>query len=383
MSGMGEQARFFGKLAALMDAGVPLLKSFEVAAEQVGEPELSDCLARILDRAYGGNSLTDAFEEEREYFSAEVRCLIRFGEEAGDLETKAASIADGLTTGVFGIGGVASQAATPGPADVDGLIAEASEGGVREIHLEPEPDGLRIRHRSSDVLSAVGELAPGAGKALIAAVRVKAGMSPDSSTGEFLGAGRCVTVGSCAYEAGEGLALVLTDLLQVPPTLEAAGLEDVSAEEVRAWLTGKGGGLVGITGHRGSGRLATAASVLREIGPEGRKVLAVDPPPALRVTGVGRVRGSGQTAVASVIGQAPDAVLLFRLPEGDDLEAALELASRGSLVLSVFTASGVSEALSNMLDCAGGRPSVPVAGVTWQRMAPGAERPFIEVMSAS
>ncbi len=107
MTGMGEQARFFGKLAALMGAGVPMLKSFEVAAEQVSEPEFTACLSRVLDHAYGGSSLTDAFDEEQSFFSAEVRCLIRFGEEAGDVEIKAAAIADGLTRGVLGVGGVA------------------------------------------------------------------------------------------------------------------------------------------------------------------------------------------------------------------------------------------------------------------------------------
>ena len=101
MSLRGDQTRFFAKLAALMEAEVPLLNAFEVASGNVRSVGFKAALDRILSRAYGGTQLTAAISDEGALFSPEVMCLLRHGESTGDLEMKSAAIAKGLAEGTF------------------------------------------------------------------------------------------------------------------------------------------------------------------------------------------------------------------------------------------------------------------------------------------
>jgi len=112
MSLRGDQTRFFAKLSAMMEAAVPLLKAFEVAAGGVTNPGFRAALERILSRAYGGNSLTESIATEGSIFSPEVMCLLRHGEETGDLEMKSAAIARGLRDGTFEEGQLSAHSVT-------------------------------------------------------------------------------------------------------------------------------------------------------------------------------------------------------------------------------------------------------------------------------
>jgi len=71
-----EQARFFGKLAALMEGGVPMLRAFEVAAERVEHEGLHAALDRVLKSAYSGRSIAEAVAKESPVFSPEVIVLL-------------------------------------------------------------------------------------------------------------------------------------------------------------------------------------------------------------------------------------------------------------------------------------------------------------------
>ncbi|MEN8151873.1 MAG: type II secretion system F family protein, partial [Planctomycetota bacterium] len=81
MSLRDDQTRFFGKLSAMMEAEVPLLNAFEVAAESVLHPGFKAALDRILTSAYSGTSLTESISAEGSIFSPEVMCLLRHGED--------------------------------------------------------------------------------------------------------------------------------------------------------------------------------------------------------------------------------------------------------------------------------------------------------------
>ncbi|MHC4473382.1 MAG: type II secretion system F family protein [Planctomycetota bacterium] len=96
-----DQAKFFGKVGALMGAGVPMLRAFEVAQERVETPALREALKRIMELTYHGNSVTESFATEGSHFTKEVLCLLQTGEEMGDLEKKASAIARGLLDGSF------------------------------------------------------------------------------------------------------------------------------------------------------------------------------------------------------------------------------------------------------------------------------------------
>ena len=152
-----DQAQFFGKLAALMEAGIPLLRAFEVAADRVRDDGLRYALGRILDRAYQGSSIADSFESEAPYFSSEARCLLAQGEETGDIEKKAAAISEGLASGIFEPGRPGEEISGPEGSPLDRLISDAVEAGATAVI---EPGGSK---KDADVIARAEAVAGTAG----------------------------------------------------------------------------------------------------------------------------------------------------------------------------------------------------------------------------
>lgn len=79
-------AMFFGQLADLLRAGVPLLRSLHILEKQTSQPALSETLREIHVKVADGASLADSMALFPRTFSELQVSMIRAGEEGGFLE---------------------------------------------------------------------------------------------------------------------------------------------------------------------------------------------------------------------------------------------------------------------------------------------------------
>jgi general secretion pathway protein F len=79
-------AQFFGQLADLLRAGVPLLRSLETLERQSSAPVLGDILREVRAKVADGTSLADALGQHPRAFSELTISMIRAGQEGGFLE---------------------------------------------------------------------------------------------------------------------------------------------------------------------------------------------------------------------------------------------------------------------------------------------------------
>jgi hypothetical protein len=275
VSARDDQARFFGKLAALVEAGVPLLAAYETALGEVESASLRGALARILARAYRGSSLTDAFGVEAALFSPEVLLLIQTGEQTGDIDRKAAAISRGLADGVFGATG---DGGGPEAGALDALVAAVRAANATSGILDTDGGAPRLRLRGPEG----GREAPIAAEVSADAVlrELRAGSGPEPA--------ERVAVRVCEPDAGPEI------VVEVLPEEPGPPLSTADLARVREWLS-KPGGLVLVAGLPGPARDRLLAGLLGLTDPVARPVGILGPrlpgvPPGVRVYAPGETR---------------------------------------------------------------------------------------------
>lgn len=78
---------FSRQIATMLQAGVPMVQSFEILAGGQSNPRMRDMLLDIRDNVAGGSSLSEAMARHPVQFDALYRNLTRAGEGAGVLDT--------------------------------------------------------------------------------------------------------------------------------------------------------------------------------------------------------------------------------------------------------------------------------------------------------
>ena len=151
------------------------------------------------------------------------------------------------------------------------------------------------------------------------------------------------------------MGLVLRRVVNDPPSFEALGLPPVVrklAEEHR--------GLVLVTGPTGSGKSTTAAAMVAHINATRRcHVVTIEDPveivhrnqvAVVDQREIGADTSSFGTALRSVARQDPDVIFLGEMRDLETVEAALQVASTGHLVISTLHTIDATETVNRIID---------------------------------
>jgi hypothetical protein len=340
-----QQARFFGKFGKLMQAGIPLLRAFEVAAERVEDGELREALGRALARAFEGSSLLDALGAEEGLFAREVLCLVGEGERIGDIERKAVAIAEGLASGDFATG-VATGGAVGGDAGLSGLLGAAAAAGAGFLHVGPTEVAMRVGRTLARVETAVGvhELLRALGR-----------------RGDRFREGT-LRVRAIFETLSEGPAAVLRLLPGGGRTLADAGLGEEEIREVEGWLR-REAGIVLAYGPTGHGVEALLEGMVALIDRDRRRVVttSVADLPGVLVAAPG----------ADVCALDADVAILGPGATSQDLKRALRVALDGGMVLSGLDAPDADAAFRQARAIEPEAADAVLLGAVGMRAGPG------------
>jgi hypothetical protein len=313
-----QQARFFGKFARLLGAGIPLLRAFEVAADGVTEVGLRAALSRALGRAYDGSSLFDALNAEQGLFAAEVLCLVGEGEKAGDIEKKTAAISEGLLPGDFAAG-VGGGGPARGEAGLFEILRRAAEAGAGVVHVGPGAVALRVGRELSPIE------VPAAPAELLDVLRRR---------GERFREGG-FRVRSRIEESAEGPVAVLRLLPLDGRSLAAAGLGPEVSSEVEGWLR-RDSGVVLAAGFLPRGVEALLEGMVSRIS-RGRRLVVT--------ASAADLPGVLVAPSADLFALDADVVVLGPGATEGDVERSLRAALDGALCLVGLSAPDAGEAL--------------------------------------
>ncbi|HEY2066893.1 MAG TPA: ATPase, T2SS/T4P/T4SS family, partial [Gemmatimonadaceae bacterium] len=282
--------------------------------------------------------------------------------------------------------GTAQSVSEPGTSAVrlvDSLIADGIRAGASDIHLEPEEQGLAVRHRVDGVLRQVRTLARSVGPSLASRVKILSGLDISDRLRPQDGRAR-VAIGGAVVDLrvstlpashGEKIVIRVLDGSAGLRSLDAIGFSAADLARIRTLLEQREG-LVLVTGPTGSGKTTTLYAALREIQMRGVNVVTVEDPIEYRLPGIVQVQvheRAGLTfgkALRSIMRQDPDVILVGEIRDRETAEIAIQASLTGHLVLSTLHTNDAASAVSRLVDI--GVPPYQIAtalkGVVAQRL---------------
>lgn len=256
------------------------------------------------------------------------------------------------------------------------LVQQAHHLNSSDIHIETQPDYVRIRFRIDGVLHQVARLSYEKYRILMSAIASSGNVSTSTdeaqqghiaqrikmATGEEVDVNiRLETVPTI-----NGMDVVMRlfnmeasmynlDKLKLSPA-ERAIIDDIIK---------KPSGLVMIVGPTGSGKTTTLYSILNTLNTEERKIITVEDPVEFQFPGITQIsvrsteKGNDDSFAAklrAILRLDPDIVMVGEVRDNDTARTALQAALTGHLVLCTFHANNAAAALTRLADVIGQNP---------------------------
>lgn len=275
-----------------------------------------------------------------------------------------------------GIMGDASEAATESPMVrlVDQLISLGIKQLATDIHIEPDEKILRVRLRVDGVLRPEVLIPKNIQPALIARLKLMAGLNitekraPQDGRIRFTyGESKVdLRVSTLPTNHGESLVLRILDTAAAHLTLNDLGFEAEDRQRFVNMLE-QPYGMVLVTGPTGSGKTTTLYSALKQVDSERRSIFTLEDPieysmRMIRQTQVNPEVGMDfANGLRSLLRQDPDVVLIGEIRDVETAQIATRAALTGHLVLSTLHTNNAVGVIPRLVDMGVQRYLIPGA----------------------
>ena len=383
-------ARYCRAFARLISSGVPILQAIELIGAEVAGPQLKRATTVIHDAIREGSDITSVIETMPETFPKEVRVAVEEGERKGNLDERLFRIADALEAGDLDSLGAdvetlqSLDAAPPVVKFVNLAIIEAVKQRASDIHIDPTENGRgRIRLRVDGVLRDAEPPPPGLHAKIISHIKIMACM--DIAERRLPQDGRiAVVVNDKSLDLrvsvvptalGERAVVRILDRECIRLDLERIGFLDDELATVRS-LCHLPNGILICNGPTGSGKTTLLYAMLNEVDRDRCCVMSVEDPVEYRLDRVAQVqveprRGfTHARALRSILRQDPDVIMVGEVCDLETLQAIVQCALTGHLLLTTLHSNTSPEAIRRLIDvglepC---RANASLAGVISQRL---------------
>jgi len=256
------------------------------------------------------------------------------------------------------------------------LVAQALRDRASDLHLEPQPRGLRIRTRVDGILRDAtmlpNDLAPG----LVSRIKIMADLNivekqkaQDGQISlEIDGRAIDIRVATMRTIWGEKVVMRLLDKARSVFQLSELGVPDTMLPPYRR-LLGAPFGMVIVSGPTGSGKTTTLYASLNELDRVALNVTTIEDPVEYTFENINQTQVNAAAGITFASGlraslrQDPDIILVGEVRDRETAEIAVQAALTGHLVLSSMHATDATGALLRMLEV-GVEPFLVAASVT-------------------
>ena len=272
-------------------------------------------------------------------------------------------------------------------ASISGLVDELIAGGIAarasDIHIEPEEQGIAVRHRIDGVLAWARTLARSVGPALVSRIKIISGLDiadrlrPQDGRARVAINGIAVDlrVSTLPASHGEKVVIRVLDERSTVPDLAGMGFHADELERIDRLLQSREG-LILVTGPTGSGKTTTLYAALRRLKERGVNIVTVEDPIEYRLAGIVQVQVNEKagltfaSALRSIMRQDPDVVLIGEIRDRETAEIAIQASLTGHLVLSTLHTNDAPSAVTRLIDIgvASYKIATAVKGVLAQRL---------------
>jgi type II secretory ATPase GspE/PulE/Tfp pilus assembly ATPase PilB-like protein len=269
------------------------------------------------------------------------------------------------------------------------IISGALRNRASDIHLEPTPDGLRVRYRIDGILRDITTLPLDISRRAIVALKVMSDMDisesrrpQDARIGERYASGQEIHLGldmrvsTLPCVGGEKAVIRLLPRQNPFTNMEELGFTPKTLAIYKNWLR-QPQGMIIFTGPTGSGKTSTLYTSLQEVATEHVNVVTVEDPVEYilpRITQTQVHEPAGMTFAAglrAILRQDPDIIMLGEIRDAETAETAVRAALTGHLVLTTLHTNDAASAIPRLKDIGPdpGLISDALLGIVAQRLA--------------
>jgi type IV pilus assembly protein PilB len=246
---------------------------------------------------------------------------------------------------------------------VDRLIDMAVSLEATDLHLEPDEKVLRIRLRVEGELQRGPTLPKELSAAVVARVKILAGLDiaesrlPQDGKIRFGHRGGNIELRVSTFPSvlGESVVLRILDPTRTQGSLEVLGLSE-REREILLRAAGKPNGLLLVTGPTGSGKTTTLYAVLRSITSTERKIITLEDPVEYQLPLVTQCQINEKAGITFVNGlrailrHDPDVILVGEMRDTETASIAMRAALTGHLVLSTLHTNDAIRSIVRLQD---------------------------------
>jgi len=244
---------------------------------------------------------------------------------------------------------------------VNYLIYSAVKEGASDIHIEPDENRLRVRHRIDGVLYQKMTPPSQMMAPVVSRIKIMAGMDiaerrlPQDGGIHVLMEGRPIDlrVSTLPNLFGEKVVIRIIDNTKALINLETLGFSISMLKRFRTHLA-KPHGLMLVTGPTGSGKSTTLYAALSEINAPERNVCTVEDPIEYNLRDINQFQANDKIGLTfpivlrSLLRQDPDVIMVGEIRDNDTARTAVQAALTGHMVLSTLHTNDAVSAITRL-----------------------------------
>ena len=246
---------------------------------------------------------------------------------------------------------------------VNSLVEQAVRQRASDIHVEAEPDRVRVRCRVDGVLYTTATYSLKLLSAIVARIKIISGL--DISEKRKPQDGRfSITVDRREYDVrvstlptvyGEKCVLRLNQKKGMNHNKRTLGLsqEDlVKFDKILSYPNG----IVLVTGPTGSGKSTTLYTALSELNSDMVNIVTVEDPVEANIEGINQVQVNVKAeltfanALRSILRQDPDIIMIGEIRDSETAAIAVQASITGHLVVSTLHTNDTASSVTRLLD---------------------------------
>ena len=243
------------------------------------------------------------------------------------------------------------------------IVFDGIMSGASDIHLLPQPDGLKVSFRTNGLLRVYQNLDIKLHKSLITRFKIMSLMNiaehrqPQDGRFQVKHENRKIElrVSCMPGNYGENLVMRILDKGKSNFTLSELGIDSTSVEKIQHIVRSVHGMML-VTGPTGSGKSTTLVSVLRELINEPKHLLSVEDPIEAEVLGVNQIQVNEKIgfsfakALRNILRHDPDVIMVGEIRDPETARIAVQAALTGHILISSLHTNQAAGAFSRLTD---------------------------------
>ncbi len=246
---------------------------------------------------------------------------------------------------------------------VNQIIREALAQKATDIHVEPQPDSLRIRYRIDGFLHEVPvpENIKSLQSSVIARIKVMSKLDiaekrlPQDGRINLKADNQSIDVRVACIPSVEGESISLRLLGQERFTLDRLGLSDELRERIEVLLA-KPNGIVLVTGPTGSGKSTTLYTFLSQLNSVHRRIVTIEDPVENKLPGIVQIPVKNEigltfaSGLRSILRGDPNVVMVGEIRDLETAEIAVRASLTGHLVFSTLHTNDAVAGITRLIE---------------------------------